>query len=41
MCENGRSYYPLHGQKIEVSARIFEKPNLDLLRCHNEAVYLG
>jgi putative restriction endonuclease len=37
--ENGRSYYPLHGQQIALPASIRDKPNKQHLEWHNENVY--
>lgn len=39
--ENGRSYYPLHGQTIQVPARSEDRPDRALLAWHNERRYRG
>ncbi len=39
--QNGRSYYPLHGVRISVPANPAERPDADLLRWHNEQVFLA
>lgn len=39
--ENGRSYYPLKGQTIAIPARSSERPDRELLKWHNENVFLG
>lgn len=36
---NGKTYYPLHGQKILVPENQHERPAQDLLRWHNEKIY--
>lgn len=39
---NGKSYYALHGQKIAVTPdQAMDCPRHDLLRWHNEHVYVG
>lgn len=38
--ENGRSYYPLHGQRILLPRKIAERPDSALLRWHNEDRFL-
>lgn len=39
--QNGHSYYPLQGQRITVPPSAAEEPSPDLLRWHNEQVFLG
>lgn len=39
--QNGRSYYPLHGARISVPAHLQEQPDPELLRWHNDNVFLG
>jgi putative restriction endonuclease len=39
--ENGRSYYPLQGQRIHVPGRFEEQPDREILRWHNEVVFRG
>ena len=39
--ENGRSYYPLHGEPIRIPRQANERPTGDFLRWHNENKYLG
>lgn len=39
--QNGRSYYPLHGSEIAVPASPSEQPSAEMLRWHNENVFLG
>lgn len=39
--ENGRTYYPLHGSRISVPAGLRERPDPELLRWHNDHVFLG
>lgn len=39
--DNGRSYYPLHGQRIALPKRAVDHPSKDLLRWHNEQVFLA
>jgi putative restriction endonuclease len=38
---NGRSYYPLHGAKLQVPVGSAEQPAQEYVRWHNEHVYLG
>lgn len=37
---NGHSYYPLHGKELIVPRSIGERPDRDLLRWHNEHIFL-
>ena len=37
--ENGRTYYPLHGEQISLPVSSNEKPNIDYLIWHNENIY--
>jgi putative restriction endonuclease len=39
--QNGRTYYPFHGQPISPPDRVAERPDPDLLRWHNEHLFLG
>lgn len=39
--ENGRAYYPLHGQTIAAPATATDRPSDAFLRWHNESVYRG
>ncbi len=39
--QNGRTYYPLHGQRITVPERIDLQPDPSLLAWHNEEVFRG
>ena len=39
--QNGRSYYPLHGQNVAVPQRLNERPDPELLRWHNEVKFLS
>jgi putative restriction endonuclease len=39
--ENGRSYYPLHGQQIAVPRAQIDRPGDAFLSWHNEHVYRG
>lgn len=39
--QNGHSYYPLHGKQIALPPAAREQPAPELLRWHNEYVYLG
>lgn len=39
--QNGRTYYPLHGQRITVPERIDWRPDPHLLAWHNEQVFRG
>jgi putative restriction endonuclease len=34
--QNGKSYYPLHGQEITVPRSMSQRPDLELLRWHNK-----
>jgi putative restriction endonuclease len=38
---NGRSYYPLHGQRLRVPDRERDQPASEFLTWHNDHVYLG
>ena len=38
--QNGRTYYPLHGEALRVPAALEHKPGLEFLAWHNEHVYL-
>lgn len=38
---NGHSYYPLHGKELIVPRSIGQRPDRDLLRWHNEHIFLG
>jgi len=37
--QNGRSYYPLHGQGVALPTTINDAPSPKFLRWHNEHVY--
>lgn len=37
--QNGKTYYPLHGNAIVVPGRVGERPDPELLRRHNESVF--
>jgi putative restriction endonuclease len=37
--QNGRSYYPLHGQELSLPASVDDAPRAEFLRWHNERVY--
>jgi len=37
--ENGRTYYPLHGEQISLPVSNNDKPNIDYLIWHNENIY--
>lgn len=39
--ENGHEYYNLAGKELERPANKIDWPNLELLRWHNEEVFLG
>ena len=39
--QNGRSYYPLHGQAVSLPSAEQDHPQLEFLRWHNETVYNG
>lgn len=39
--ENGRTYYPLHGNELRVPGGAEDRPDAGLLRWHNEEVYVG
>ena len=39
--ENGRDYYALQGQELRPPEQPYPRPPVDLLRWHNENVYLG
>jgi len=39
--ENGRSYYPLHGNRVSLPAAMADQPGPDFLRWHNEHVFRG
>ena len=39
--QNGRSYYPLHGQAVSLPSAAQDHPQLEFLRWHNETVYNG
>ncbi len=39
--QNGRSYYPLHGQAVSLPSAERTRPDPDYLRWHNEAVFKG
>ena len=39
--ENGRTYYPLHGQSLNVPPAAGERPATAFIDWHNEHVYLG
>ncbi len=39
--QNGRTYYPLHGRKIEVPAESTERPDLEQLEWHRDRIFLG
>ena len=39
--ENGRSYYPLHGQAIHVPSTPVDQPDAELLEWHNNNLFLG
>lgn len=38
---NGRCYYPLHGHELRLPRRESERPDPELLRWHNENVFLS
>lgn len=38
--QNGKSYYPLHGNDLIVPSSISQRPDPELLRWHNENVFL-
>lgn len=38
--DNGRSYYPLHGQKVALPGRPVDHPSVELLGWHNEHKFL-
>jgi putative restriction endonuclease len=38
---NGRSYYPLHGAKLNVPMGVEEQPGPEYIHWHNQHVYLG
>jgi putative restriction endonuclease len=38
---NGRTYYPLHGQRLRPPAATRDQPNREYLAWHNENVYVG
>ena len=37
--KNGKTYYPLHGKRLAVPRSQRDRPDLDALRWHNEAVF--
>lgn len=37
--ENGRTYYPMHGGQIAAPVGALSRPDPDLLRWHNDAVF--
>jgi putative restriction endonuclease len=37
--QNGRSYYPLHGQELSLPVSVDDAPRAEFLRWHNERVY--
>jgi putative restriction endonuclease len=37
--ENGKTYYPLHGQQISLPSSISDRPNDNFLSWHNENIY--
>lgn len=39
--ENGRHYYALHGQQIELPANVSQRPNADALAWHNSCRFNG
>jgi putative restriction endonuclease len=39
--ENGRTYYPFHGQSLKVPPSLGERPAAAFIDWHNEHVYLG
>ena len=39
--ENGRSYYPFHGQQVLAPRRSVDRPSAEFLRWHNETRYKG
>ena len=39
--ENGRSYYPFHGQQVLTPRRAVDQPSAEFLRWHNESRYKG
>ena len=39
--QNGRTYYPLHGQRLQVPDSTRDAPAEEFLRWHNEHVFLG
>jgi len=40
-CENGRSYYPLHGRRIHLPDDRAERPDAGVIEWHNNEVFLG
>ena len=39
--DNGRSYYPFHGQEVRVPTHQDHRPAIDFVRWHNDHVFLG
>ena len=39
--KNGRSYYPLHGSRVEVPASQADRPEREFLEWHNQRVFRG
>ncbi len=39
--QNGRSYYPLHGTSVRTPRTVSQFPSSELLRWHNDHVFLG
>jgi putative restriction endonuclease len=39
--DNGRHYYALHGQEVRAPGAPEDRPLGEVLRWHNEEVYLG
>ena len=39
--DNGKSYYPLHGQELHAPPLKAELPSQQYLEWHNDNVYLG
>ena len=37
--ENGRDYYAMHGRRVELPRRPFDRPSADMLRWHNDKVF--
>lgn len=37
--QNGKTYYPLHGQALRVPQRTVDRPDPELLRWHNETIF--